>query len=154
MRQLAGLCQRPLPEVHGVAATELFSRNKQVDDINASRLTMLQPRDPVRPPQHSPFHASAACCRIDVCLDACSSTIIMMHATNHKLISANHHDLPCAASLLPQPDEQPCIDLAWCAESSCTSLARDYTELSSQAGGDCSMRLLPAYLLGLIIVSC
>ena len=50
VKALAGLCQRPLPEVNGVAATELFARNKQVDDVNTSRLATLPgPKEPVSP---------------------------------------------------------------------------------------------------------
>ena len=31
---LAAECLRPLPPVHGVRPTQLFSRNKDVDDVN------------------------------------------------------------------------------------------------------------------------
>ncbi len=34
-RELATACGRPLPEHHGVKPTQLFSRNADVDSVNA-----------------------------------------------------------------------------------------------------------------------
>lgn len=42
IQQLLKQCTRPLPEQHGVKPTQLFSRNADVDTVNAAELKALQ----------------------------------------------------------------------------------------------------------------
>ena len=42
IQQLLSLCTRPLPEQNGVKPTQLFSKNADVDTVNAAELKALQ----------------------------------------------------------------------------------------------------------------
>lgn len=42
IQQLLKQCTRPLPEQHGVKPTQLFSRNADVDTVNAAELKALK----------------------------------------------------------------------------------------------------------------
>ena len=42
IQQLLQLCTRPLPEQNGVKPTQLFSRNADVDTVNAAELSALE----------------------------------------------------------------------------------------------------------------
>ncbi len=42
IQQLLQLCTRPLPEQNGVKPTQLFSKNADVDTVNAAELSALE----------------------------------------------------------------------------------------------------------------
>ena len=42
IQQLLQLCTRPLPEQNGVKPTQLFSKNADVDTVNAAELAALE----------------------------------------------------------------------------------------------------------------
>ena len=73
VQELVRICSRPLPEVHGVQPTELFSRNAAVDAVNRDRLAGL-PHSPVSPLLHHQAHVKQgnACVR-PMCVRACSA---------------------------------------------------------------------------------
>ena len=42
-------CSRPLPELHGVLPTQLFSRNKEAKDVNSAQMAALPGRQVSQP---------------------------------------------------------------------------------------------------------
>lgn len=54
VRALVQQCSRPLPEVAGIKATQLFARNADVDAVNRRELQVLPGdlvrREPISPP--------------------------------------------------------------------------------------------------------